>query len=251
MQSHKIDFIYTATVRATCCMASYVGIGYGVQSGNLHLCPYAGKAKNHDVVFIDNEFKKYNHEKHVDAVKQLRPKYATVRDAMTHEQCKRDDIEYYTLNQILDFASELSEYAENIIVIPKAIEYIDLIPEKYVLGYSVPTKYAGTPFDISHFSGRRIHILGGSWKKQLALIYKMPNEIVSVDNNHLSQITKYAQYIDPEGNMHNLSEIASFKYPNQMDICHALSLGAMAVKIKELNQGEIKPKSDVIQRSLF
>lgn len=248
----KIDFIYTATVRATCCMAAYVGIGYGVQSGNLHLCPYAETVKNHSVIFVDNEFKKYNHEKHIVAVKQLRPKYATVRDAMTKEQCKQTGIEYYPLGQILDWALEIEQYTENVIVIPKTIEYIDLIPEKYILGYSVPTKYAGTPFNIVQFTNRQIHILGGSWKKQLELIYKMPNAIVSVDNNHLSRITSYSQFIDKNGNLFSLEDVFhGTRFPNPMDICHALSLGAMAIKIKELNTQTVPVKPNVTQRSLF
>lgn len=69
-------------------------------------------------MFVDNEFKKYNHQKHVSAVKELKPKYATVRDAMTIEQCKQARIDYYPLEQILNWAEELSEYAENVIVIP-------------------------------------------------------------------------------------------------------------------------------------
>lgn len=235
-----IDFIYTATVRATCCMAAYVGIGYGVQSGNLHLCPLTDN-KKHRVMFVDNEFKKYDHTKHLNTVKQLTPKYATVRDIMTKDQCDKDGIEYFSFEQIMEMAEEVEQYSENVIVIPKAIEYIDKIPDRYILGYSVPTKYAGTPFDISYMSGRKIHILGGSWKKQLELIYRMPNDIVSIDNNHLSKITKYSQYIDPDGNPHSLSEVANLHYPNPMDICHALSLGAMAIKIKEINEVGIQP----------
>lgn len=244
-----IDFIYTATVRATCCMAAYVGIGYGVQSGNLHLCPLTDN-KKHKVVFVDNEFKKYNHGKHLEVVKQLKPKYATVRDIIPESQCKQEGIEYYSFEQIMEFVGDIEQYAENVIIIPKAIEYIPMIPEKYILGYSVPTKYAGTPFSITEFSGRKIHVLGGSWKKQLELIAQMPNEIVSIDNNHLSKITKYSQYIDTEGNIHSLSEISNIHYPNPMDICHALSLGAMAVKIKEINEAGIKPKQTV-QKGLF
>jgi hypothetical protein len=71
------------------------------------------------MTFIDCEFKKYDHEKHLTAIKANSPKYATVRDLMTKEQCDRASIEYFDFDTVMEWAYELEQYAENIIVIPK------------------------------------------------------------------------------------------------------------------------------------
>ena len=54
----------------------------------------------HEVKFIDNDYFNYQHDIHLQAVSELKPKYATVRDAMTHAQCNAAEIEYYSLEQL-------------------------------------------------------------------------------------------------------------------------------------------------------
>ena len=38
---------------------------------------------------------------------------------MSSDQCRKNDVEYYTFEQILEFAEEVDKYAENTILIPK------------------------------------------------------------------------------------------------------------------------------------
>ena len=168
---------------------------------------------------------KYKHTKHIEIVKQYRPKYCTVRDIIPETDCQMIGIEYYPLEQILDWAYQLQEYAENVIIIPKSIDYIEKIPEQFMLGYSVPTSYGGTPFDIGHFTGKRIHLLGGSWKNQLALIRKMGKDIISFDNNHISKLAR----VEIKG-----KEKSSI----EKDFSSILDF---VKKIEKLNTGDVKP----------
>jgi len=166
-----------------CCLAVKVGWGYGTRSTNAP-CAQATKVKGHETNFIDNDFRNYDHEFHLAVVKKWRPKYCTVRDVFTEAQCAEMGIVYYPLEQILEWAEELNQYAENVIVIPK-YNCIDQIPDKFVLGYSIPTSYAGTPVPFELFKGRRIHLLGGSPNKQIAYWRRLPDEVVSLDNNYI------------------------------------------------------------------
>lgn len=184
------------------------------------------------ITFIDNDYFNYNHAHHLSVVKEFKPKYCTVRDAMTPEQCAKDQIQYYPLEQILDWAEELDQYAENVMIIPK-YPCLDKIPEKFMLGYSIPTSHGGTPLPLSMFQGRRVHLLGGSWKNQLAAIYELHDDVISMDNNHLHKIAQYAQYYLPDGETNSLRDIAPIA-TNPLYICLALSFGNVAAKVKEL-----------------
>jgi hypothetical protein len=137
-----------------------------------------------DVGFVDNEFKEYDHESHVAAVKALSPDFATVRDVMTEAQCAQADIDYYPLGQVLEMAQEVDECATNTILIPK-YDCLDDIPDQFILGYSVPTSYGMTPLPLEAFQGRRVHLLGGNWDRQLRAVGVLSSDVVSIDNNHM------------------------------------------------------------------
>lgn len=233
-----IDVIYTLQMAdCTCCLAVQAGLKYGIQSGQYRLCPYTGQLSGrHEVVFIDNDYFDYDHEAHLCAVRELRPKYATVRDVMTEAQCREAGIQYYSLEQILEWAAELDEYAENVIVIPK-YDCIDQIPEKYMLGYSVPTSHGGTPLSVELFRGRRVHLLGGSWRDQLSYMAALGDDVVSVDNNHIQRIAReFGNYILPEGEVRQLADSGFGYLTNARYAALALSFGAMGAKINELYQ---------------
>ena len=232
-RSLPIDAIYTYSQKFSCCIAVKAGWKFGINSDRGHDCFCVDRWEPHKVVFVDNNFKKYNHNKHLEVVKQYKPKYCTVRDAIIESDCRLMDIEYYPLEQILDWAYELQEYSENVIVIPKSVEYVDRIPECFMLGYSVPTSYGGTNFDIRYFTGRHIHLLGGSWKKQLELLQLMGNDVVSFDNNSISIMAQYGKYILPDGSCSRIKDI----FPNVNNpyyVCIAISLGNISGKINEL-----------------
>src|SRR3989304_3685109 len=103
-----MDIIYTFSgSNGSCCIAYHTGLLYGVRSTDK-------PCLMHPVSFVDNNYKKYDHKKHLDCVKKYRPKYATVRDIMTPKQCYDLNIKYFSFKQILNFANEIQEYAQNV-----------------------------------------------------------------------------------------------------------------------------------------
>lgn len=148
--------------------------------------------------FMDNEWHDYDHAKHVAAVAETRPKYATVRDVMTKAQCAAAGVDFYPLEQILEMAAEVAEHADHVIVIPK-YDCVDRIPGDYVVGFSVPTSYGGTPMPAESLRGRRVHLLGGSWTNQRRYLALLGDDVVSFDNNHLLLICKWGRFYVPDG----------------------------------------------------
>ena len=222
----------------SCCLAVRAGWMYGVRSGDIktaeHVCPVVARSPRHKVQFVDNDFHDYDHAHHAEIVRQFRPKYATVRDIMTPEQCKAAGIAYYPFEQIMEWAAEIAEHATNVIVIPK-YDCLDQIPDKYMLGYSVPTSYGGTPLPVESFRGRRVHLLGGSWKAQLAHMAVLGDDVVSLDNNHVERIaSQWGQYCDMDGMTRQLQEIDLGYLINVRDVALAMSFGAIGAKINEL-----------------
>lgn len=176
-----------------CCMAVKAGWRYGMMS-SYRACRNAADWPPHKVDFVDNEFKNYDHARHLEVVEHFKPKYATIRDVMTQEQCNEVGAEFMELGHILDLATELEEAgAENVIVIPK-YDCLDDIPERFVAGYSVPTSYGGTPLPTEAFKGRRVHLLGGSPSRQIAYFDQLPDEVVSLDNNYILKVAKFGTY---------------------------------------------------------
>lgn len=237
-----IDVIYTLQMAdCTCCLAVQAGLKYGIQSAHYRLCPYTHELSDrHEVAFIDNDYFNYEHEIHLAAVRDLRPKYATVRDVMAREQCAVDNIAFYELDQILEWAEELAQYAENVIVIPKW-DCIDRIPEQYVLGYSVPTSHGGTPIPVNAFRGRRVHLLGGSWAAQLSYMAALGDDVVSLDTNYVQrQARMLGAFCAPDGTERQMKEVGYGYLTNVRYAALALSFGAIGAKVNELYAGSAR-----------
>lgn len=234
-----LDIIYTLQMAdCTCCLAVQAGWKYGINSAHYRLCPYTHQLSDrHEVAFIDNDYFKYNHAKHLDTARMIKPKYCTVRDIMTKEQCKADNIAYYSFEQIMVWAEELVQYAENVIVIPK-YDCIKDIPEKFMLGYSIPTSHGGTPLSVDLFRGRRVHLLGGSWKAQLDYLAELGEDVVSLDNNYIRRMSDFGSFVYPDGSTGQITQDLHLDYAvNPMYISLAISFGNIAAKVNELYGG--------------
>lgn len=214
-------------------MAYYSGWKWGIQSSEKVISPNYNL--HYDVTFVDNEYKNYNHQQHCQVVKRFTPKYCTTRDLMTMGQCQQAGIEYYSFEQVMEQAAELEQYAQNVIIIPK-YDCLDKIPEKYMLGYSVPTSHGGTPLPVAAFKGRRIHLLGGSWKAQLAHMAELGDDVVSVDNNYIHRQAEYGQFVYKDDETNDIQTAFGSSLPNAMTIALAISLGMIAAKVNELYQ---------------
>jgi hypothetical protein len=177
--------------------------------------------------FMDNEWHDYDHAQHLGAVSMVTPKYCTTRDVMTRAQCKEAGVTYYSLDSILKMAEELAVFARRVIVIPK-FDCLADIPEQYVLGYSVQSSYGGTPVPAQKFKGRPVHLLGGSWKAQLGYLNLLGDSVVSLDNNHVSMVARYAQFLEPDGNSKAFRDAGFPDHVSPRLACIALSLGNMS-----------------------
>ena len=230
-----IDVIYTLQMAdCTCCIAAQAGIKYGIQSAHYRLCPYTYELSGrHEVTFVDNDYFNYDHAVHLEAVKRFTPRYATVRDIMTELQCEVAGIAYHPLSEILEWADELAEHAENVIVIPK-YDCIDKIPQRFMLGYSVPTSHGGTPLSVDLFRGRRVHLLGGSWSDQLAYLAALGDDVVSLDNNYLLKQAGFASFVYPDGTTGSLGEDFGLEVNNPRYVALAISFGNIGAKLNML-----------------
>ncbi|MGW1071562.1 DUF6610 family protein [Streptomyces sp. NPDC002537] len=189
--------------------------------------------------FMDNEWHDYDHAVHVAAVAETRPKYATVRDAMTKQQCEETGVEFLPLSRILEMAEDVAEHADNVIVIPK-YDCLDKIPEQYVVGFSVPTSYGGTPMPIESLRGRRIHLLGGSWTKQRQYLALMGDDVVSFDNNHLLRVSEFGDFTYPDGTRGRLSRLSD-KMPRTWQAAAILSLASIRTELNDMFAANLKP----------
>jgi len=250
----EIDLIYTAgsfgdyneqppsTVLTHCCLAVKSGWMYGIQSTN-QPCATSIYQEKHKVQFVDNDYFNYNHELHLDAVKRLKPKYCTVRDIMSRSQCEEAGIKYYDFETIMVWAEELLQYAENVIVIPK-YDCIKDIPERFMLGYSVPTSHGGTPLPIEMFAGRRVHLLGGSPNKQIAYWQRIPDDVVSIDNNYILKMAKFGQAWFPDGKSRSVTEMGFGLVTNPLYIALVASLGNMAAAFWKVGAEDAQVKDE-------
>jgi hypothetical protein len=151
--------------------------------------------------FLDINWRKYDFTRHIEAARLTRPVMTIARDIEDGRDLKR----------IVDQAFKLLEFARHVILVPKD-RLLEkrlgvAIPEEFVLGFSVPTRYGGTTLSPLAFK-RPVHLLGGRPDVQRALADKMP--VVSIDANRFTLDAAFGDYFDgdtfrphPLGGYHN------------------------------------------------
>jgi len=141
--------------------------------------------------FADQDWKKPNRERYMAEMAKYRPVMASVLDLEREAQ----------LPEVLSWAEEAAQYIECVMIIPKAHGIIERLPHRIggacvVLGYSVPTRYAGTEVATWEFAGWPVHLLGGSPHAQMRLAHYM--NVVSADGNMANLMaTRYCQFWTP------------------------------------------------------
>lgn len=249
----SVDLIFTAGYRSegkivgpgaigNCCLAVRAGWTYGTNS-KYAACRLAEHWKMHHPMFVDNEYHDYDHARHVEVVSHWHPKYATVKDVMTEEQCIAAGIDFAPFEQIIEWADELREHADNVILIPKYPEAIEQIPEHFMLGYSIPTSHGGTPIPTERFKGRKVHLLGGTPLTQLNYWHKLADDVVSIDNNSLILTSRMGMVYDEHGDHHKLSTMVSnLSITNAYYCALVISLGNVAswygLKVEDIDVAE-------------
>ncbi len=137
--------------------------------------------------FMDIDWKNYDFPRHLDAVAQYRPRLTIARDV----EC------IFALDSILSEAECLLQYCDHVAVVPKDLglngRLNELIPEDFILGYSVPTKYGGTKVSVDSFD-RPVHLLGGRPDTQRVLAKHL--KVFSLDCNRFTLDAQFGDYFD-------------------------------------------------------
>jgi hypothetical protein len=79
--------------------------------------------------------------------------------------------------------------------VPHSPGEISEVPEWGVVGYSTPTGYEGTDAPIWEYTGRDVHILGGTMPQIKTVVDHLRNDIVSLDTNTMHRdATQFGEY---------------------------------------------------------
>lgn len=134
--------------------------------------------------FIDLHWEQPDQDQLLTKAMQHNPEYVVAGDY---------DGENY--EQINDFANQLRSYAENVIIVPHEPGEVKKVPEWAIVGYSTPTGYEGTDAPIWEYTGRDVHILGGTMPQIQTVVNHLKNSIVSIDTNtHHRDATQFGEY---------------------------------------------------------
>lgn len=170
--------------------------------------------------FVDQDWKNPDFITYLARIKYYVPDYATITDLEHAEQ----------LDMVLHQAEQVAPYVkQGIILIPKVNHIMNQLPEsilgkRIIIGYSVPSRYGGTHVPTWEFGTRPVHLLGGSPKKQFALMRYL--NVVSLDNNYISAISHKFIMFYAKRSYHYLREsiMNQLAHPDEPIACFTLSL---------------------------
>lgn len=139
--------------------------------------------------FADQDWRHPNRPAYLEMLRTHQPRLATVLDWEYEEQ----------LCEVLGWAEDAAAFVDCLILIPKVHGGVGRLPrmiggKPVRLGYSVPTKYAGTDLFLSEFIGWPIHLLGGSPKNQMKLARYL--DVRSTDGNYIHHKVAHGQFFD-------------------------------------------------------
>lgn len=139
--------------------------------------------------FLDIDWEDYDFRKHLQATKDTQPMVTVARDIVNANEIER----------ILDEAFDLSLWAEEVIVVPKDLRLTplmpDVVPDDFLLGYSVPTRYGGTMLPLTCFT-HKVHLLGGHPAVQRRLGNHL--KVASFDCNRFTVDASFGDFFDGE-----------------------------------------------------
>ncbi len=141
-----------------------------------------------EVGLIDIEWETYSFERHLAAVKAVRPLITVARDLTSITDTPR----------LLAEIDLLRHYAKYVVVVPKTQRFASVRAHfkrrGNILGYSVPTGYGGTTVPMSHFANHDVHLLGGRPLAQFQLARKLC--VMSFDCNSITIDAAFGKYFD-------------------------------------------------------
>jgi hypothetical protein len=161
--------------------------------------------------FADQDWRQPGRAAYMEALAQHRPHLATDLDWEQEDQ----------LPEVLAWAEEAAQHANEILVIPKVIDGIARLPRRIGnkpvrLAYSVPTRFAGTPVPLWEFTGWPVHLLGGSPHKQMEIARYL--NVKSADGNMLNNLAHrgllWRQEKGPSGHWWSLPQADGQPWPH-------------------------------------
>lgn len=139
--------------------------------------------------FLDIDWKNYNFDRHLETAFKYNPKITIARDI----EC------IFQLESILKEAECLLKHSMHVALVHKDPKLngrlSELIPQEFLLAFSVPTKYGGTKVSIESFD-RPVHLLGGRPDVQRRLAEKL--KVFSIDCNRYTYDARFGDYFDGE-----------------------------------------------------
>lgn len=141
------------------------------------------------VTFADLNWKRPDLARHAVFVAEHQPRFAVAPDVL----------DLSALPETLRYAERLATHAQRVILVPKACGVIERLPRGeawLMLGYSVPTRYGGSPNLLAEFAGWPVHLLGGSPVRQLPLAHYL--DVVSADGNAATQAAEWGTVFDAQ-----------------------------------------------------
>jgi hypothetical protein len=180
-----MDLIYCAGGgRVLAEIAIKEGFLYGARSDDIRDAPRC-------TGLVDINWKNYDWIEHLTAVQKHQPKYAVAPDI---EQPRK-------IRRTLELAEKLEGFCYKVIIVPKRKNIIKHIPQKYLIGISVPTSYSGYMPSTSELLGRELHLLGGSpgQQRELWLYFdSLSIPVMSVDVNCHNKVSNFGKYWNGE-----------------------------------------------------
>jgi hypothetical protein len=138
--------------------------------------------------FLDIDWKRYDFGKHLAVAQVTKPLVTVARDI--------EDKRY--LRKIVDQAFLLLDHARYVVLVPKdpaLASSVNDLPNEFLLGYSVPSRYGATSISPTAFK-RPVHLLGGRPDVQRRLGTEMP--VFSIDANRFTLDAAFGDYFDGE-----------------------------------------------------
>ncbi len=154
------------------------------------------------VGMLDNDFRNPDLERYIERFREYEPRVGVLGDAYSIDEAR----EYVRAARDLQASYPESE----LVIVPKCCEAIDAIPEDLVLGYpcGYSDQLAHEFSDPADWRGRRVHILGGSPRKQVSVIEALtrptlsgdpPADIVGLDWNGLHRGAQFGEFWSADG----------------------------------------------------
>jgi len=176
-----------------------------ITTGRPDLCAYAhkhgwlagtrldaiGQYENAGIApaFIDVHWEDPDRDSLLSKTMQHQPKYVVAGDY--------DGDNYGEINE---FARQLRQWADNVIIVPHEPGEVEKVPQWAVVGYSTPTQYEGTDAPLWEYYGRDVHVLGGTMPQIKLVVDHLRDDIVSLDTNtHHRDATQFGEYWSPSG----------------------------------------------------